>query len=270
MGLWLQPDFSYQDACSALIHKVAKAANMSSCISGKILDFAYGFGDQLLLIHKHYSIEKIVAVTLEKSQSAHAHNLVLKSNLSRSIFPFIGDAVNPDSWRSVADGSPFDETLENSFDVVVSVDACYHFYSRVAFLNLSFNSLKDGGTIGISDIILTDAALATSWEVRLFSYLTKIPLCNFMRQIEYEECFRKAGFDRIEIEDVSEIVFPGLKKFFKSHFDFLKSLGSDPSVGMFQYFCASNLVNWAYEKKLIKFVIVGAAKKSTSKIAQKK
>jgi SAM-dependent methyltransferase len=89
----------------------------------------------------------------------------------------------------------------SSLDAIISVEAALHFHTRVDFLNECARTLKPGGILCLSDILLPRAGGPLSWTV---------PEENFLNdRDEYRAILRNAGFKDIKIECATDQCWGG-------------------------------------------------------------
>ena len=125
-----------------------------------------------------------------------------------------GDAI----YHSDAPAAP-DHPLNTSvqaqkYTSIVAIDCAYHFRPRVQFLEQSLVCLVDGGHIALADICI--ASDTSKWVRLLLPILGVMPAENMLTMRGYEESMRKVGYTEVEVEDVSEDVFPGFARFLAS------------------------------------------------------
>jgi ubiquinone/menaquinone biosynthesis C-methylase UbiE len=87
---------------------------------------------------------------------------------------------------------------DESFDNIICVEASHHFDTREKFLKEARRVLVDGGHLVMSDI-------------RTDRRNKHAPLANFTESLaEYRQVYQRAGFDDVDIVDVTEQVRGGL------------------------------------------------------------
>jgi SAM-dependent methyltransferase len=88
-----------------------------------------------------------------------------------------------------------------SLDAIISVEAALHFHTRVDFLNECTRTLRPGGVLSLSDILLSRAGCPLSFTV---------PEENFLKdRDDYYAILRGAGFKDINIESVTDHCWGG-------------------------------------------------------------
>jgi MPBQ/MSBQ methyltransferase len=89
----------------------------------------------------------------------------------------------------------------SSLDAVISVEAAFHFYTRVDFLNECARTLRPGGVLCLSDILFPRAGFPLSFTV---------PKENFLKgRDDYYAVLRSAGFTEINIEVATDECWGG-------------------------------------------------------------
>ncbi|KAJ3205933.1 hypothetical protein HK099_000665 [Clydaea vesicula] len=263
-----------------------------------LIDFGFGCGDQILHYINSRSIEIYVGVTNEKSQYTIATKLLdqnLNDNLKQSkpiVKLFNGNSTDIQSWKNQHGKYYTDLVSENrvnlnlqhfskflpyleQFDIVLSLDACYHFDTRENFLKIAFDLLKPGGYIAITDLILGFDSQKNAFNsvfLNLIAKLTNIPKANLINQDEYEILFKKIGFTNLKLLDITDHVFKGLvkncsnqTKNFKTGFkiNFLKNppLDNEIPIDWFKYeHILPKIFNYLDTKKVFRFFVVSAQK----------
>ncbi|KXS17133.1 S-adenosyl-L-methionine-dependent methyltransferase [Gonapodya prolifera JEL478] len=231
MGLWSDPDDTFQDACKRLAMTLAKIARVSQGCSW--FDTGYGCGDQTNLFLQQFRPARYVGVTYEKSHYIAAQKRVQRPS-DCQVTLLKGDAVRPDSWSSDSElggGAGDIRGSENKFDVVTCLDCAYHFRTREDFLHLLHRKLlREGGTLALADIIAGEKPWTQSlnwWNpvstlgvvlmqalFLLIMTATNVPLTNLWPgPAHYEAHLRRAGFVDVGVTDISNQVFPGFLAF---------------------------------------------------------
>ncbi|KAJ3057366.1 hypothetical protein HK097_008461 [Rhizophlyctis rosea] len=261
MGYWREAK-GFQEACEALARLVGDGGQIQK--GDKVLDFGYGCGDQLLFWHRTYTPSLIVGVTSEPLQACVAHTRIQTANLSHQIRPFLGDAIHISNWKPLDKGST-KILSENDYDVVLSLDSCYHYTTRVNFLRLAASKLKPNGRLSISDFLLGTGFKSASFTTRMFMRVALkgvgVPEENLVEEHVYNRQMEDAGFEDVEVRDITEYVFPGLAGFIGEQ---RRRVGGlvDVDRKWRQYEFMRRALITAYEKKLLRFVVVSAMRRS--------
>jgi SAM-dependent methyltransferase len=127
LGLW-RAETDYAGACRALAQRVGEAAALQA--GDKLLSVACGAGEELRLWREQFGVPDPLGLEPDPAlvRAAGAHGRVLRQ-----------EALAP---------------LSDRFDVVVCVDAAYHFTPRGAWLQAMAQRLKPGGRIAFTDLVL--------------------------------------------------------------------------------------------------------------------
>ena len=204
-----------------------------------ILDIGCGCGDSTAIL-ADFQPQSLQGITSELSQCS-----IAKARFRRIEF-LCADAV--DYVAGLTD---------ESVDRIFALDCMYHFHTRFKFLRDAYRVLRDNGRMTATDLLLGDKI--TTFErllMRLICLLTGSPFCNFMTAREYSENLSQAGFEGVEMEDISRHVFPGLSEFIILHKRELGIYGiSGKWIG---YLVFSRVLRWWWTSKAVKFVIVHA------------
>lgn len=208
-----------------------------------VLDIGCGCGDSTAVL-ADFQPRSLQGITSEQSQCSLA-----KKRFRRIEF-LCADAVEHVAGLT-----------DQSVDRIIALDCMYHFYTRFSFLRDASRVLRDNGRMTATDLLLGDKL--TIFErllMRLICFLTVSPFCNFMTAREYAENLSQAGFEQLEIEDISRHVFPGLSEFIILHKRELGIYGiSGKWIG---YLVFARVLRWWWTSKAVKFVIVNAQRSS--------
>lgn len=195
-----------------------------------------------------------------------AHDRVMQARLQDKITHYVGDAVNPSTWKHIASGQPptVDTLNPGTYDAVISLDSCYHYRTRKRWLELSASLLRRGGRLSCTDVILGDgvhrgglSGVTMDSIFRAVLLLTSVPFDNMVSEADYHTQLLDAGFKDVTIRDISDHVFPGLAAFIKEH---RNNIGGvvDVDRKWRQYEIAARLFRWLHRKRLIRFVLTSA------------
>ncbi|KAI8841663.1 S-adenosyl-L-methionine-dependent methyltransferase [Chytriomyces cf. hyalinus JEL632] len=275
MGLWTNEEesnpSSFAEACERLARRVCGGRFKPG---DAVADFGCGCGDQLKFwISMQPHLKSITAVTSELAQAQYAASQLQQNSIYSVIKVFVGDALKPWEWRQVTtvkdatsvEASPL---TNGSIDSVVSLDACYHFNNRQKFLQQSIEILKPTtGLLSISDIILgpgfenaETVSFVDKLFLRIFCANASVPMENLVPLKDYRLQIEEAGFVDIEIEDVTDQVFPGLLQFVRRQSESLQDF-ADPFRWMQYGFGMASFLSWVVNKRVLSFVVVHARRK---------
>ena len=117
---------------------------------------------------------------------------------------------------------------------ILALDCAYHFNSRRVFLEQSFICLATGGRIALGDICFAPGSLSLTTRL-MIALMGSMPRENVTTTDEYIATLREIGYVDVELEDITQDVFPGFVAFLKgrglafrilaSHFERLVSRG---------------------------------------------
>lgn len=195
LGYWPEAA-NYQAAAEALADLLADAAGLGA--GDAVLDAGCGFGDQDARWMQRYSPARIVAINVTDIQLEEARR--------RNALPGI-------EYRKCS-ATAVDEA-DAGFDAVVSLEAAFHFDSRETFLREAFRLLREGGRLGVVDLLPREQGgllLTGGLRGAAERWLYQVPSANVYGVTRYREILESIGFKDIQIRSIREQVFPGFLK----------------------------------------------------------
>jgi SAM-dependent methyltransferase len=202
LGLWegTGTEEEAPDAPRRLVEAVARHLP----VGGTIVDVGNGLAAQDVVIAEVVKPTRLVAVNITEAQLRAGRERLARADASG----IAGDAVRLPLRAEVADG-------------VVSIEAAFHFDSRLAFFREARRVLRRGGVLSMSDIV-TDryprspreaiAAFANlrAWGLRTNAAVTATRLAADLR---------RAGFVDVAVERVGRRVFDPAFHLFRSRLE---------------------------------------------------
>ena len=179
----------FQSACESLSKLVGSAAELSR--SDQVLDVGFGCGDQIKVWTESFGVSRIDGIDAVVSQVNHANEIIIPQLPGCQIKLIHGSATSL-------------EYPDSSFDKVVSLDAPYHFDSRLKFFEESFRVLRSGGRLAAVDIAFDLSS--SSFVSYLIHHAFQVPLVNFGSLSGLKSQLVSAGFEQVDVQDISKHV----------------------------------------------------------------
>ena len=206
-GYWDSGVQSPQQACERLIDELTHLLPAEPSL---LLDVGCGLGATTRALQRRLPETKILGINISRRQlSSNPH---WPAN--------VGFAAMDASRLALQSGS---------LDAIVSVEAAFHFNTRLDFFREAERVLKPGGMLVLSDILYLDVAAIGEWMV---------PAANRITSIEtYSRQLNSLGFECIEVSDVTQPCWDGfctsMRNFFQAAHD-SETLDGNSYHGMMQ------------------------------------
>ncbi|KAF8078561.1 S-adenosyl-L-methionine-dependent methyltransferase [Lyophyllum atratum] len=216
MGFWQDTDV-FPQACAALATKLIQAAQ---CKAGdRVLDVGHGTGESLVLLLSEASIPRPSTITGITSLPAHHHRsqervdrlLASLKDPRPEVCLYLGDAV----CQPGTTGHPLEPSSNRVFDRILALDCAYHFDTRSAFLQQALHRLAPGGRIALADICFDPKILLNRRASLITSLFKMMPKQNMVSTDNYIAQMEEMGYVDVQLEDITEDVFPGFVQFLK-------------------------------------------------------
>jgi MPBQ/MSBQ methyltransferase len=154
VGYWEHSTMLLKEACQSLVEKHLDLVNLTTAPLA-ILDVGCGLGATTNAIQKKFPNAKVTGINISSRQVSYAQ------------------AQYPNCDFKVMDAAQL-SFPENHFDLIISVEAVFHFHTRAAFLAEAYKVLKKGGEFIFSDLLLYDSHWVGNWSVPKENMLTSL------------------------------------------------------------------------------------------------
>jgi SAM-dependent methyltransferase len=191
LGYWADGARNLDEAGAALADLVARAAGLGP--GDRVLDAGCGFADHEAVWLARHAPRSLVALNISPEQLALA---AARTRDPRVRF------VEGDAARL--------PLRSGSVDVVLSVEAAFHFRSREAFFREAARVLRPGGRLTLADLASVDRRLALRDRIagRIGRSFWQIPSANLYPARVYGEKLVAAGFADVTVRSIWHDVYP--------------------------------------------------------------
>lgn len=245
LGFWQEdtpPPADFADFIDAQQRLNQWLLSQVSILDGdSVLDVGCGLGATLQALNSQLSNARLVGVNIDERQLQACRTL---------------QAVNGNrlQWQQAdAVSLPFPD---NSFDVVLSVEAMFHFSSRQAFFAEAYRVLKPGGRLVITDMLIDPS-------------LPQLPLPGFLIEAAVQDGYgpwpefwdaephqlkaERAGFQSDWWQDISLQTQPSYRFTTPSKVDWLHDSGDRATR-------SALALRWLHEQGYLKYLAMGFIK----------
>jgi cyclopropane fatty-acyl-phospholipid synthase-like methyltransferase len=192
LGLWSDAAQDYPAACEALALKLGQRAELIPGCS--VLDVGFGYGDQLLLWKQRFGVGPITGIEADAAGITQARHKL--------------QAFNDVSLHLKTD----DLNLPpRHFDRVLALDCAYHFEPRSVFFANAWRTMRPGGRLALTDLVLADDTGAA--PLKSVAALCQIPRENLLTQHAYRQSLTDLGFSNVRFESLDPQVLSGFGRF---------------------------------------------------------
>lgn len=178
-GFWGHGAENAKEAGDALVETLLSFLPRKT---GRILDVACGKGETTRYLTRYFPASAVTGINISERQLA-----TCRANVPGAAFLRM-DAAKLD----------FDDAV---FDVVISVEAAFHFNTRQRFFSEAFRVLRPGGHLVLSDILVTPEVL---------NYHGRTVPENFVDGLaHYREILSAVGFSSLAVVDATQECWHG-------------------------------------------------------------
>lgn len=188
VGDWTNNHATLEAACEALVIKhLDQVAMQQDPI--RILDAGCGLGTGSSVIARRFSNAHVVGINISEKQISFAQE------------------VHAGIDFQVMDATRM-EFPDEYFDLIVSVEAAFHFDTRKDFLDCAYRKLRPGGQLIFSDMLLNNTDWVGNWSV---------PAANLITDINnYTKLCIGAGFQLLQCIDIKHFSIKGFCNYLRT------------------------------------------------------
>jgi cyclopropane fatty-acyl-phospholipid synthase-like methyltransferase len=174
VGYWRSPTDDQRTACENMVERLCEPLPATSA---RVLDAGCGWGAATACVRQYLPGSCVVGINISWTQ------------LQRCI------AAAADCRFALVDAARL-AFRDARFDGVVSVEAAFHFRSRVSFLREAHRVLRPGGRLSLSDVVFADPTVVGEWMAP--------PENAIQGPEEYGALLTATGFENVRFTDATE------------------------------------------------------------------
>jgi SAM-dependent methyltransferase len=178
VGYWSSPTLTQAEASTALVNRLLDRHAQDP---GTVLDVGCGLGATTSAIKHRWPFAHVTGINLSEAQVEHC-----RRNHRDCDFAVMNATALTFS--------------ENSFDVIFSAEAAFHFNTRRDFFSQAHRALKPGGSLLVADILL-DREHPLSKKMLAWDVPTNLDQAN---PDDYKTCLEDFGYRNVLVEDATE------------------------------------------------------------------
>lgn len=190
VGDWSCERETLAQACAALADR--HIGHLQPESGDRIADIGCGLGASANRLAQAHPAIDVVGANISHAQLTYA----------RTRYPSVDFCMMNASALAIAN---------QSLNGILSIEAAFHFPSRMDFLREAHRALKPGGRMVYSDILFNDIEPLGDWWVPEGASKTSCA--------EYASMCVQAGFDVLLIDDIADITWHPFCRFLGSHID---------------------------------------------------
>ena len=245
LGDWSQSrseqPLSYPQACENLARRLADRLNLTS--NDRVLDLGCGQGASLRLWQAQYQIQQLEAVELQAKCVEHIEHYLSSINAIHQL-----NFLNLKSFEF------------KKFDVVLCIDAAYH-TNLNSFLSSVNSVLNSKARVGFHTLIWSEQYLNSNfWQRQKYRYLLKaadVKAEHLRTAQQTTQLMQQFGFEKTEIEDLSEAVLAGFANYIEQRCPQQQSNWNGLKIAMTAKLCRK-----LYAEGLLRYVQITATAKT--------
>ncbi len=240
LGYWRDTS-EYRQACSEMAGLLADKA----CLSGQdnVLDAGFTSHDQLLIWLDYYQVNHLTAIASDEhlmaEASAHCQHF---NTLTLERGGEHGLAKQP----------------KGGYEKLLALDCIYQFESRPEFFTQARRVLKTGGTLALTDMVLS-RAFQDRREQRLLNRLGRIagiPVEGMPIKETYKRMLGQYQFEQVEIMDITDDVLSGFCFWFSQHQQNLSSFTR--SKMWIRLRLQAWFIRWMLHRRQLRYLLITA------------
>lgn len=198
LGLWAEGSDDYAQAAAALADAVGEAAAIGR--GDHVLSLGCGAGEELVHWVRRFDAAAVVGIERESDLVHAAHETAARAGLKPPRVLVLGQSGLPDHAAFAPE----------AFDAVVAVDAAYHFNPRLNMLMSAQASLRPGGRLAYTDLVVEGGL---SRLLRLVARVCGIDGGELLSLAQQAQRLHELGFVDVQARRLDDEVLGGFARF---------------------------------------------------------
>lgn len=190
-GYWPTPQSTplpFEKAAENLVVKLCQVAQIQN--NQSVLDVGCGFGGTIDYLNQQHSELTLTGLNIDQRQLSVAE---------KNIYAAHGNKIN-----FVLDDACHMKNITHTYDSIIAVESIFYFASRKRFFEVALSHLNEGGSITISDFIISPFLIPSCKLFNIFNIKALHPFgeLHFITLKKYYELSKNFNLN-IEVTDIN-------------------------------------------------------------------